>query len=86
MRLWAAPAARGLTGELSAQTVLERLFEYLHHDIAMYCTRQQPMDVKLMQFWLAQVNKLLTAFPSQAPACWTRLLRWVLAAQAHTAR
>lgn len=86
LNLWAAvPASLRPQLEdhgLGVATVVRQVVGYLAADMASLCEgRQDASDVRLLQFWVQFVNKMVAAFPEAASATWSAVLRWLLEAR-----
>lgn len=66
-------AAAGIGGE----AVARQLMGYLSKDLEMLCRRKECADVKLLQFWVVNITKVMSSYPEEAaPAVWEVLWGW----------
>jgi hypothetical protein len=61
---------------LSPQSIVTTLKTYLDSDIKRLCEQKETSDVKLLQFWLVQLGKLLQAYPEAACAVYDAVGAW----------
>lgn len=81
-KIWTALAqhnAQLQTHDISVEDVVRQLGKYLEHDLGMLLGRSETADVKLLQFWMVQLSKLLTACPHVAVLVFTIIHQWLIA-------
>ncbi|KAG7669431.1 hypothetical protein Ndes2526B_g05761 [Nannochloris sp. 'desiccata'] len=72
--------------DLSANSVITRLLDYLHKDFSTICNKRLTADVNLIPFWTVQISKILAAYPETAPIVWKKLKDWISTARAEVAK